>query len=158
MIRDARFSQDGRHRLSLERVWDKTKGFIFYCGLNPSKAGAVTDDMTVRKGVGFGTRLGCGGSLYGNAYSLISKDPEVLFGGTDVLHPEIDEVLVEMASRAKIVVVCWGYYPDFDERFDEVSELLAKFSPKCFGRTKEGYPRHISRIAYSTPLEDWRRP
>jgi hypothetical protein len=156
--RDAEFSPDDRHRRTLTRIWDRSKGFIFYCGLNPSKAGKKTDDMTVKKGIGFAVKLGFGGTLHGNAYSLVSTDPDQLFGGTDVLDPLNDDRLVEMASRAGLVVVCWGEFPDFDERFAEVTDLLSRFSPKCFGRTREGYPKHISRIAYSTKLEDWRRP
>lgn len=155
IVRDATFTQGGKHRIHLSRIWDEPKGLAFYCGLNPSKAGKRHDDMTVKKGVGFAARWGLGGTLHGNAYSLVSTDPRELRAGELALDPENDATLLSMARRAKLVVLCWGSFKGFEKRFSEVARLLAPFSPKCVGRTKNGYPQHISRIAYATPLEAW---
>lgn len=158
MIRNAFFSPDRAHRLWLYRGWDERKPYVFYVGLNPSKADHKVDDMTVKKGIGFAEILGCGSAYFANAHSLISTDPKRLYGAPDAIHPDTDRYLLSLAVGAYRLIVCWGAFPKFDQRFNAVSDLLARYSPKCFGRTRNGYPHHISRIAYSTPLEDWRRP
>jgi hypothetical protein len=156
MIRDATFSADGLHRLDLSRIWDESLGLAFYCGLNPSMAGKLKDDMTVRKGMGFARCWNLGGTLHGNVYSLISKDPKRLRDSKEALRiQENDEALLAMAKRARIVVLCWGAFAGFEVRFAQVAKLLEPFSPKCLGRTAHGFPRHISRIAYASALEPW---
>ena len=156
IIPDARFSDDRLHRFELSRIWDETRGLAFFCGLNPSTAGKEEDDMTVAKGIGFAAIWGLGGTLHGNVHSLISTDPKRLRGSLDAVRPENDAALLAMAARARVVVLMWGAFKGFEESFARVAGLLAPFSPKCCGRTVGGFPRHISRIAYATPLEDWR--
>lgn len=154
---DAKFSVDGRLRWWLERSWEPAKGFVFYIGLNPSKAGADVDDMTVVKGMGFARQVfDAGGTLHGNAFPYISTKPNDLIMVTKEELVENDRHLVEMARRARVVVFAWGSFPANHWRFVEVAKLLRDFKPICFGRTKDGYPKHISRIGYKTPYEAWR--
>lgn len=156
---DATFSDDGRCRWHLERSWAPGKGFVLYVGLNPSKAGKDADDMTVVKGQGFARRVfDAGGTLHGNAFPFITTQPDALVVGDRSELVLNDEWLLKMAARARVVVFAWGSFPANDWRFEEVTRLLREFNPICFGRTKEGYPKHISRIAYATPREPWRVP
>lgn len=152
----AEFSDDGRCRFSLKRLWDKKRGLVLYTGLNPSKAGADNDDMTVTKGMGFANlKFKMGGTLHGNAFPFISTNPKDLAKCTEAEIRKNDRRLLEMAGEASVVVLAWGSYPKFKARFDEVAKLLMPFRPICLGRTKDGYPHHISRIAYTTPIEAW---
>jgi hypothetical protein len=157
ITRGASFSDDKLHRLRLWRTWAPELPRVLFVGLNPSKADAMVDDMTVRKGIGFACRWGFGVTLHGNAHSLITTDPGRLYGASDAICPGNDEALIQMARIASLVVVCWGYFPDFDERFEELTAILRPWNPRCLGRTREGYPRHISRLAYATRLEAWRQ-
>jgi hypothetical protein len=152
----AQFSDDGRCRWNLKRTWDPRRGFVLYTGLNPSRAGADIDDMTVTKGIGFANVWGFGGTMHGNAYPFITPYPKNLSQCTAEEIEKNDQELLEMAKAATLVVLAWGAFPKFKERFWAVSRLLAPFSPVCVGRTKGGYPQHISRIGYDTRREPWK--
>lgn len=155
VIGRATFSPDGRCRFHLEREWDRPKGLVLYVGLNPSKAGKDNDDMTVTKGMGFARSWGMGATMHGNAYPFISTDPRYLVACTLEERARNDEWLLIMARHASVVVLAWGSYPKFARRFQRVAQILSPFNPVCLGRTKDGYPRHISRLGYATPLEAW---
>lgn len=157
IVRDAAFSPDGRCRWTLSRTWERKKGLVLFTGLNPSRAGAEIDDMTVTKGMGFADKWNFGGTLHGNAYPFIATNPADLVRCTPQEIAENDRRLLEMARQASLVVVMWGSFPKFRERFDQVAELLAPWNPICLGRTKDGFPKHISRIAYASPREPWLR-
>lgn len=152
---DAEFSVDGRCRWSLKRTWDKTLGRVLFTGLNPSKAGKDVDDMTVVKGQGFARLWGLGGTMHGNAFPFIATRPADLAKCTDDEIKRNDFELLTMAQQADLVVVAWGSFPKFESRFRDVLRLLAPFNPICLGRTKDGFPKHISRIGYDTPREPW---
>lgn len=156
VIGNAEFSDDRKCRWTLSRIWQEDLGLVFFTGLNPSKAGADTDDMTVTKGMGFARKWQYGGTLHGNAFPFITTYPKELVSVARELIEENDRKLLEMARRAKLVVLAWGSYPKYAERFRAVAELLAPFNPVCVGRTKDSFPHHISRIAYKTPIEPWR--
>jgi hypothetical protein len=131
-------------------------GLLLCCGLNPSRAGAKVNDMTVKKGMGFARVLGLAGTIHVNAYPFITPYPSLLGHCTDEEIERNDKRMVELAAKAKVVALAWGSFPKFKERFWKVARLLAPFNPVCFGRTKDGYPQHLSRIAYATPVESWR--
>ena len=154
----AEFSEEplGPHcRFALGRTWDESKGLALYCGLNPSRAGADNDDMTVTKGMGFARAWGLGGTIHVNAFPFITTYPAMLGRCTPIELAENDQRLVELAATARRVVLAWGSFPKFKQRFEAVAKLLAPFHPVCLGRTQDGYPKHISRIAYATPTEAW---
>lgn len=153
----AKFSADGLCRFALRRKWAPEKGYVLYVGLNPSKAGADVDDMTVVKGMGFARRrFDAGGTLHGNAFPFITTEPKDLVVGSAADLKRNDRWLIAMARRARVVVFAWGSYPQYWDRFVWVSRMLEPFSPVCFGFTKDEYPKHISRIGYDTPHEVWR--
>jgi len=152
----ADFSKDRRCRWWLKRIWAPERGFVLYVGLNPSRAGADIDDMTVTKGIGFANVWGYGGTMHGNAYPFITPYPRELVQCTAPEMKRNDEELLEMAKKADLVVLAWGAFPKFKQRFLEVAELLAPFNPVCVGRTRGGYPNHISRIGYARRREAWK--
>lgn len=94
--RGAWFSPDRRYRTELRRTWDPEAPWVLFIGLNPSKAGAVDDDATVRLWRGFARRWGYGGFVAVNVYELV---------------PDVDAWrwrVGQLASRADLVVACWG--------------------------------------------------
>jgi len=153
---DAKFSEDGRCRWWLTRMWNRSLGSVLYSGLNPSKAGKDVDDMTVTKGMGFARLWGYGGTIHVNAYPFIATNPAYLGRATEEEIEENDRWLLILASQASLVVLAWGSFPKFKHRFWKVARMLAPFNPVCVGRTKDGFPQHISRIGYDTPREPWR--
>lgn len=156
VVGDAFFPPGDRCRMWLSRTWDKPKGYVLFTGLNPSKAGADVDDMTVTKGMGFARLWGFGGTVHVNAYPYIATNPADLKHCTEDEIEKNDATVLEMAAGASLVVLAWGSFPKFKQRFWKVSRMLADFNPVCVGRTKDGFPQHISRIGYETPRELWR--
>ncbi len=155
VIGTADFSRDGRCRWWLKRIWEPSRGLVLYTGLNPSRAGAEVDDMTVTKGQGFARLWGFGGTMHGNAYPFITPYPKDLAQCTEEEIERNDAELLAMARDAALVVLAWGSFPKFKSRLWKVARLLAPFNPVCVGRTKDGFPQHISRIGYDTPREPW---
>lgn len=154
----AKFSEEKppRCRFALRRTWDRKKGFALYSGLNPSRAGADIDDMTVTKGVGFARAWGLGGTIHVNAFPFITPYPNQLKNCTEAEIELNDKWILQMAKEAEVVVLAWGAFPKFKDRFLQVAQLLAPFHPVCVGFTKDGFPHHISRIGYDTKRESWK--
>ena len=149
---------DPRCRFALGRdfVGQEHKAKALFAGLNPSRAGADVNDMTVSKGMGFARLWDLGGTIHVNAYPFITPYPDELRQCTVEEMERNDRRLVVLAATAKVVVLAWGSFPRFKERFWKVARLLAPFNPVCLGRTGDGYPKHISRIAYAAARVPWR--
>jgi hypothetical protein len=156
----AEFSEEDppRCRFALGRnfIGEEHKGLALYCGLNPSRAGAKANDMTVTKGMGFARAWSLGGTIHVNLYPFITPYPDELRQCTVDEMERNDRRLVELAATAKVVVLAWGSFPQFKTRCWKVARLLAPFNPVCLGRTSDGYPKHISRIGYNSPREPWK--
>src|SRR3954467_11280363 len=85
---DAGFSQRGDHRFFLSRhvpdlILDRVYGRLLYVMLNPSKADAETNDMTISKCIGFAKGYGATRIGVVNLFSRISTDPGGLLGCAD---------------------------------------------------------------------------
>lgn len=132
----AMFSDDGRYRYRLWRVWDPKLPQALFTMLNPSKADAVENDPTVQRqetrvrswGVPTMARLfdatdkrpvrEYGGIYVGNLFPVVSTDPQDMikaglraaYGGDD--GEENTAHILSMAQRVKDsdgVIVCgWG--------------------------------------------------
>lgn len=160
----ALFSSDRGYRYALGRsrqegIFDEGPGrMALFCGLNPSSAGAVDDDQTITKELGFAERLGCRSLVKVNLYPLISMDPAGLEGYEAL--PEDDALLSALVALlvplSCLTVAAWGSHSmATKERVAAVTAFLP--GPlHCLGTTKDGSPRHPSRIAYATPLERWK--
>jgi hypothetical protein len=150
--RGADFSEDGRYRWRLWRRWDDGPGVMFI-GLNPSTANADHDDATIRRCRHFAADWGYGGFVMVNLFAFIATDPTELHSGRCGDGPANDDVLLEEAARAALIVACWGAFPMAQERAQAVVELLDGFELHCFGRTASGAPKHPVRLATATRTE-----
>jgi hypothetical protein len=130
--------------------------------LNPSIADDRIDDPTIRKCIGFATRLGYGRMYVVNLFSVRATDPQEL-------RHRVGRVLSNIAavrSRLEVadaVVFAWGASilhapPDPRTRalrwLAEASDEL-DVEPWCLGVSKEGHPRHPLMLPYTTKLEMW---
>lgn len=158
------FSRFGSHRFALGRDWsgmfDPEPRTLLSCGLNPSDAG-VEDDTTIRKDVGFASRLGCTRLLKINLFSFIeTKSEEVKPSNGLLVLPQTDEVIraevAKLDPLRTLVLAAWGSHPMATaQRIDEVLALLPR-PVFCLGTTADGQPRHTSRLAYATPVSIWK--
>lgn len=168
----ALFSDDRKHRLRLWRVWDQEKLPTVFLMFNPSRADEKDPDLTVTKCCGFARRWGAGGIVVVNVFTFVSTDPEglsvELAAGRSITHPENDLHLTDAFRSTDLVIVACGghellHRPDATPSpASPLSRALALIPTgvevQCFGRTREGHPRHPSRLAYSTEREPYQQP
>lgn len=155
----ADISEDGLYRYSLWREWDRSLDHMVWIMLNPSTADATTDDLTVTKCKEFARRAGCGGITVINKYAYRCTTPNQLLLAVDPEGPRnmaTWETTLEFFHRGPIVAA-WG---DSAPKRITHSRALWRFTvaPEtpptwlCLGKTKDGVPRHPSRLGYDTEL------
>jgi hypothetical protein len=154
----ATFSPDRHYRYRLWRVWGVPENRCVFVGLNPSFADETDNDQTIKKEIGFAKRWGFGALDKVNLFALVSTNPLGLVHCPDPEGPENASTIAETLAGAKRIVWAWGAH---DARVMKiVTRALAGriYVPKnCesghLGLTRDGHPRHPSRISYSTPFQ-----
>lgn len=152
------FSSDGLHRTRLWRVWDASLPVLVWCLLNPSVATGERSDLTLAKCIGFAKRNGYGGVIIVNLFTIISTHPGVLSKQLHYANVWDCDEHIKWACSAPVlakVVAGWGSKPWAEKRAIHVLNYLRSLrrgNVLCLGTTKDGQPRHPSRVGYDTPL------
>lgn len=159
---DAEFRADGVHRYWLSRAVAAEGPVGLFLGLNPSKAGAVDNDPTVRKWKGFTKRWGWSGFLVGNLFSFI-ETKSALLRDLAPYHANDDNsntALISLILRTPNIVLCWGNNvpKHLRSRVSAVLDLLSEHqlpgtTVSTFGLSKSGNPMHPLILGYDTPLQ-----
>jgi hypothetical protein len=161
------FSSDLRHRYLLYRnlygeEWPKGRPLAVFIGQNPSKAGAVENDMTITKEMGFARRLGFGHMAMVNLASRIATAPADLLADPDHTGPYNETMIRGMwlsteTMAGSVRIAAWGAFPHFLREILRPSLEMVKGLGDllCLGKTSGGSPRHASRLGYSAKLEPW---
>ena len=166
MICGAKFSEDGKYRYELTRVWDDRQPLVIWIMLNPSTADAMKDDATIRRCIGFAKRWGFGGIVVLNLFAYRSTNPSKLLKVKDPVGPDNDSFILKWCRpefgahlRTKIVFA-WGDNAILKKtkRIHGVHYIVKDAAiPLCvsiLGRTQNGQPRHPVRLSYKTKLAD----
>lgn len=155
----ARFEGDD-HRIWLERWWGEPDApYDLHLGMNPSRAGADGDDLTVRKDQEFTRRNGLTRMFKVNIGTFISTDPKGLSARGVVVSHEANLGLIRVyAATAARIVIATGRPPD--PLIGHARTLFRALKAdgrkmQCFGLTKDHWPKHSSRLAYETPLVEF---
>lgn len=154
-------SDDGAYRYVLNRRWDRSLPMMPWIMLNPSKADEKTDDATITRCCVRALHAGAGGICVLNLFALRSADPAALLRHPDPVGPENDSWLKGLISdtgRGEVpIAVAWGALavPLLRDRADRVLEMLDGCLLACLGTTRDGYPRHPSRLGYDVPWQPW---
>ena len=146
MLRGSKFSDCGKYRYALWRVWDEGKPTALCIGLNPSTANSEKDDATIRQLLDRLGYLGYGSFYMCNLYGLISSKPSKLFEVSDAQGDNV-EWLLKIHERVNDVIFCWGNFKGIDYRAKIVIGMFPH--AKCFGRTRNGRPIHPLAMMYS---------
>jgi hypothetical protein len=146
------------YRLWLTRWWNTGRPMLAVIGMNPSIAGKVDNDPTIRKCIGFADNLNCGGLLVINVGAFVATDPREWRDIADPFGPlnTVDHLLEHLERwKPLYTVAAWGKIPSQrgQHRADSITRDISGL--KCWGRNADGSPRHPSRIPYSTELEDF---
>ena len=138
------FSPCGKYRYTLWRhfsdLFSGGKGYAMFIGLNPSTADELNNDPTVTRCINYSKAWGFDGYCMTNLFAWRSTDPAGMLSQKDPVGSRNDEFLVEVASRAAIVVAAWGVDGTHLDRDKQVLNLLGNVY--CLGLTKDGIPRH----------------
>jgi hypothetical protein len=174
MIRRAHI--DGENRFWLLRDWSQSHycewhghrccrcvRTLTYVMLNPSKADDVQDDPTIRKCVGFATRLGYERMYVVNLFSKRATNPIELQVGVGRRRTNLVAVQRRLLA-SDTVVFAWGasvMQAPPAPRARALRSLAGVVEqldvrPLCLGATKDGHPRHPVRLSYTTQLEPWK--
>jgi len=107
------FSECRRFRYLLRRDIDMLGGkVVVSVGYNPSIAGAVDDDPTIRREIDYCKRWGASTLLNVNAFAAVATDPDDLAAMEDPVGPLNDEAIrvaaAYCAQRGGILLASWG--------------------------------------------------
>ncbi len=163
MIRRAHI--EGANRFWLLRDWslDVRARTLTYVMLNPSTADGTKDDPTIRKCIGFATKLGYERMYVVNLFSKRATQPDELRNGVGRWITNLMAVRTRL-SASDTVVFAWGASvmkaePDPRKRalrsLAEVTKELG-VEPLCLGISKDGHPRHPLMLPYTTRLKRWK--
>lgn len=160
MITNALLSDDRVFRYWLLRQWNPAMRLMAVIGCNPSTADENDDDPTIRKVIGFATRLGFGGVLMLNVGAFRATDPKEWKASRDPFGPSnsIDHLHAYLFRwQPSLIIAAWGRPCVASQRGAHRAEEIKKniIGMKCWGRNKDGSPRHPLMLAYSTELESF---
>ncbi len=155
---DATFSDCGRYRYRLERIWNPQVPILPWVLLNASRADSHRDDPTVRRVTGFTRRWKFGGLRLVNAYAAAATKPRDLFAMEDNIGPDnqrfVQETIRDACRHARScagmarlpVIVGWGNHGARDGHDHRVLDWIlgagTPVSVECLGLTRLGCPRH----------------
>lgn len=163
--RAALFNRQGNHRKTLTRSWalpGAAERWLTFVMLNPSTASGTEDDPTIRRCVAFAAREGFTGIIVVNLFTFRSTEPNVLLGRPhkSLNTYDADMHISQAALASEKVVAAWGAgcMPVLSWRAIEVLAVLkeTKRNVWCFGKTKEGHPKHplyLSKGERLVPLQ-----
>lgn len=142
----AMFSECGKYRYALWRIWDDALPKAMCIGLNPSTANATKNDNTISLLIAMLTKLGFGGFYMTNLFAWISSNPNDLLTCDDPIS-ENDNHLKAVRNYCQTVIACWGSFKQIGERADVVIKMFDNI--KCFGTTSNGSPWHPRALLYN---------
>jgi len=174
----ATFSEDGNYRYELSRVWDYNESTLYWVCLNPSIAGPIEGDHTIKKIITFSKNNGYGRCTVLNLFAYIATHPKDLIMaedfGINVIGPNNDRYIYKAAQEIRNslifnhgVVFAWGASVETlnegHELFKRPEIVIEQFRGNTnpykrifyLTKTKNGYPGHPVRLPYSTTLKEW---
>lgn len=153
--RDAVLSDCGTYRYLLRRTWDHSKPRALVVMLNPSTADAEVDDATIRSLVRLLRGAGYGSFEVVNVFAFRSTDPKRLTEAADPVGPRNLPIIEAAIGRCDVAICAWGAHPMARGASVEIRNAIRAARPAmyCFGKTKDGDPKHPLYIKSGTALE-----
>lgn len=138
------FSECQQYRYQLREIWDSARPLVLWLLMNPSVACLDHSDPTLRKTGAFARAWGYGGQLVGNVHAYRATDKSRLLEVADPVGPKNDWMILEMAAKAKTVVLAYRQPPEgLRARGAELVTLLLHHPGLCHLRlAQDGTPVH----------------
>lgn len=138
--KDAKLSECRKYRFALWRIWDDSKPYVMFIGLNPSTADETEDDPTLTRCINYAKSWGYGGVCMANLFSFRATEPEDMLAVTDPIGQGNDEWLIKLSGKAGLVVAAWGNTGRHMGRSQQIRQLLPNLH--CLKMNKSGEPAH----------------
>lgn len=142
----ADFSECGKYRFSLWRIWDESKPLIMFIGLNPSTANQTSDDPTIRRVKRFAMDWGYGGVYMMNLFPFVTAYPSELPPADNEFTAVNIKNIAEISDRCDKVIFAWGNFKEATATGNYVSKM---FPDKGYVLqiNKNGSPKHPLYVA-----------
>ncbi|MCX2534484.1 DUF1643 domain-containing protein [Plesiomonas shigelloides] len=149
----AKFSACRKYRFALWRIWDESKPYAMFIGLNPSTADEVENDNTITRCINFAKEWGYGGLCMANLFAYRATDPAVMKTELKPVGEGNNEWLVELALDAGIVIAAWGNDGSHFNRSAEVLKLIPSLHYLKLNNTGEpAHPLYLSSSLKPQPM------
>ncbi|NVH52946.1 DUF1643 domain-containing protein [Photobacterium damselae subsp. damselae] len=140
MKKTAKLSDCRTYRYELWRIWDESKPYAMFIGLNPSTADETEDDPTIRRCINFAKSWGYGGLCMVNLFAYRATQPEDMKRASNPIGDQNDETLILLAQNAGVIVGAWGNDGVFLNRSEDVRALIPELN--VLKVNKSGEPAH----------------
>jgi hypothetical protein len=140
MVKSAELSNCRTYRYSLSRIWDKSKPYVLFIGLNPSTADENKDDPTIRRCINYAKDWGYGGLKMVNLFAYRATLPSDLKKHNNPIGVDNDKYITKLSKNSGETIVAWSDDGDYLNRDKEVLKLIKK--PMCLNINKSGQPSH----------------
>ena len=140
MQKSAVLSKDRIYRYSLSRVWDESKPYVLFIGLNPSTADEREDDSTIKRCIDYANRWGYGGLQMANLFAYRATLPSDLKQTKKPVGVDNDRFIRELSRNAEMTIVAWSDDGTYLDRNIEVLKIIE--SPMCLKINKSRQPAH----------------
>lgn len=150
------YSHDKNHRYAYSLTWSANQDHLLWVMLNPGTGESEGRRRTTfERCKKWSKAMGYGGLLFGNVFSRRSKSARELLKLQPGPDAKNNDALLLLSALAAEIIVAWG---DDGARSDQPARLCGILtSPKCFGYTNNGQPRHPLYVPQNTPLVSWPR-
>jgi hypothetical protein len=128
--------------------------YVSFCCLNPSTADEIENDNTISRCIGFAKDWGFSAMCMTNIFAWRDTMPANMKKAAEPIGSENDRILIEILSKAKLVVAAWGTHGSFLNRSAKVRIMLrnAGIELKCFGTGVDKEPFHPLYQPKTRPL------
>ena len=140
----ALFSDDGKHRLLLNKTWNKEGKSAAIIMINPNTADTVTMDLTTMLVMNNLNDLGFGSVSILNLYSMITGKLNLRFNSDDdLIDKDTDKIITQCAEMSDAVIIAWGSAGNTSQRVKnrkkQLLEQLKPFADKLYKIGEKGY-------------------
>ena len=151
------FSDCWQYRYTLWRHFGfdsnyETGRYCMFIGLNPSTADETKDDPTIRRCKAFAQREGFQSMVMTNLFAYRATAPSAMKAQVDPVGDMNNDALLATAKGSALIIAAWGTHGGHDKRDVVVRQMLRGFRVKCFGTTKQGFPKHPLYLRADSPL------
>lgn len=132
------FSECKKYRYVLWRIWDKSKPYIMFIGLNPSTANEHKNDPTLTRVIRFANDWGYGGVYMMNLFSFVTAYPKELQFDEDSVERN-NRWLKVISVKCDRIIFAWGSFKEAEQR---AKYILERFKGFALEINQDGSPKH----------------